>query len=153
MSWLFTSGDQSIGASASVLPVNIQDWLPLGLTGLSPLEESSSTPQFKSISSSVLRLLYGPTLTSVHDYWKNHGFDYRTFVSKVMSLLFNTLSRFVIGFLSRNKCLLISWLQSPSTVTLEPEKIKSVSVSISPPSICRKQWDQMPWFCFLNVEF
>ena len=76
MSWLFTSGDQSIGASASVLPVNIQDWFPLGLTGLSPLEESSSTPQFKSINSSVLRPLYGPTLTSVHDYWKNHGFDY-----------------------------------------------------------------------------
>ena len=70
------SGGQNIGASALVLPMNIQDWFPLGLTGLSPLEESSSTPQFKSINSSVLRLLYGPTLTSVHDYWKNHGFDY-----------------------------------------------------------------------------
>ena len=53
-----------------------------------------------------------------------------TFVSKVISLLFNMLSRFVITFLPRNKHLLISWLQSPSTVILEPKKIKSVTVSI-----------------------
>ena len=68
-------------ASASVLPVNIQDWFPLGLTGwISPCcprdsLESSPTPQFKSINSLMLSLLYGPTLTSVHDYWKNHRFD------------------------------------------------------------------------------
>ena len=60
----------------------------------------------------------------------------RTFVGKVMSLLFNTLSRFVITFLPRSKSLLISWLQSPSTVILEPKKIKSVTVSIVSPSIC-----------------
>ena len=72
-SQLFTSGGQSIGASVSapVLPMNIQDWFPLGLTGL-----ISSTPQFESINSSALSLLYGPTLTSIHDYWKNHSFDY-----------------------------------------------------------------------------
>ena len=58
-----------------------------------------------------------------------------TFVSKVMSLLFNTLCRFVIAFLPRNKCLLISWLQSPSTVILEPKKIKSVTASTFSPSI------------------
>ena len=51
----------------------------------------------------MLSLLYGPTLTSVHDYWKNHSFDSRTFVGKAMSLLFNTLSRFVIAFLLRSK--------------------------------------------------
>ena len=61
----------------------------------------------------------------------------QTFVSKVMSLLFNTLSRFVITFLSRSKHLLISWLQSPSAVILEPKKIV-VSVSILPPSICHE---------------
>ena len=60
----------------------------------------------------------------------------RTFVGKVMSLYFNTLSRFVIAFLPRNKQLLISWLQSPSTVILEPKKIKPVTVSIFTPSIC-----------------
>ena len=59
-----------------------------------------------------------------------------TFIGKVMSLLFNTLSRFVIAFLSRSKCLLISWLQSQSAVILGLKKIKSVTVSPFPPSIC-----------------
>ena len=59
-----------------------------------------------------------------------------TFVGKVMSLLFNMLSRLVIAFLTRSKCLLISWLQSPSAVILEPKKIKSVTVSIVVPSVC-----------------
>ena len=68
-----------------------------------------------------------------------------TFVDKVMSLLFNTLSRFVIAFLSRSKHILISWLQSSSAVILQPKKIKYVTVSIVPPSICHKWWDQMPW--------
>ena len=83
----------------------------------------------------MLSLLYGPTLTFIHDYWKNHNFDYMDFVGKVMSLLFNTLSRCVITFLPRSKHLLISWLQSPSEVILEPRKIKSVTVSIVSPSI------------------
>ena len=60
----------------------------------------------------------------------------QTFVSKVISLLFNTLSRFIIAFLPRSQCLLISWLQSPSAVILELKKIKSVTVSIVSPSIC-----------------
>ena len=61
-----------------------------------------------------------------------------TFVGKVISLLFNTLSRFVETFLPRSKCLLISWLQSPSTVILEPKKIKSVTVSIVFLSVCHE---------------
>ena len=61
-----------------------------------------------------------------------------TFVGKVMSMLFNMLSKLVIAFLPRSKCLLISWLQSPSAVILEPEKIKSVTVSIVSPSICHE---------------
>ena len=61
-----------------------------------------------------------------------------TFVGKVMSLLFNTLSSFVIAFLPRSKHLLISWLYSPSAVILEPEKIKSVTVSIVSPSVCHE---------------
>ena len=59
----------------------------------------------------------------------------RTFVGKIMSLLFNKLSRLVIAFLPRSKCLLISWLQSPSAVILEPPQIKSVTVSTVSPSI------------------
>ena len=61
-----------------------------------------------------------------------------TFVSKVRSLLFNMLSRFVVTFLPRSKCLLISWLQSPSAVILEPKNIKSVTISIVFPSICHE---------------
>ena len=86
-------------------------------------QDSSPTPQFKSINYSVLNFLYSPTLTSIHDYWKNHSFDYFAFVGKVMSLLLNMLSRLVITILPRSKRLLISWLQSPSAVILEPRKI------------------------------
>ena len=78
----------------------------------------------------------------------------RTFVSKVVSLLCNTLSRFVIAFLLRNKCLLISWLQSPSEVILEPKKIKSVTVSIVSPSIYHKVMGlECHDLSFLNVVF
>ena len=69
---------------------------------------------------------------------KTTALTIQTLVSKVMSLLFNILSRLVIAFLPRNKHLLISWLQSPSAVILEPKKIKSVTVSIVSPSICRE---------------
>ena len=69
----------------------------------------------------------------------------RTFVGKVMALLFNMLSRLVIAFLPRTKHLLISWLQSPSAVILEHKKIKPVTVSIVSPSICMKWRDWMPW--------
>ena len=62
----------------------------------------------------------------------------QTFVGKVMSLLFNMLSRFAIAFLPRSKCLLISWLQSPSAVILEPKKIKSVTVFIVSPFLCHE---------------
>ena len=65
-----------------------------------------------------------------------------TFVDRVMSLLFNMLSRYVLAFFPRNKRLLISWLQSLSAVILEPKKIKSVTVSTSPPSICHEMMGQ-----------
>ena len=98
-----------------------------------------STPQFKSISSLALSLLYGPTLTSIHDHWKKIiALTIETFVGKVMSLPLNTLSRFIMAFLPRSKHLLISWLQSPSAVILEPMKIKSLTVSIVFPSICHE---------------
>ena len=100
--------------------------------------QESSLAQLKSINSSVLSLLYGATLTSIHDHWKNHCLTIWTFVCKVISLLFNTLYRFVIVYLPRSKHLLISWLQSLSTVILEPEKIRSVTVSIVSPSICQE---------------
>ena len=78
-----------------------------------------------------------------------------TFVSKVMSLLFNMLCRLVTAFLPRGKCLLISWVQSPSAVILEPPKIKSVTVSIVSPSICHEMMGQdamMLVFWMLNFK-
>ena len=77
-------------------------------------------------------------LILIHDYWKNHSLTIQTFVSKLKSLLFNTLSRFVIVFLPKSKHLLILWLQSPSALILEPQNIKSVTDSIVFPSICHE---------------
>ena len=83
VSWLFTSGGQGIesSASGSVLPVNIQCIFPLGLTGLISLLSKGlsrvfASTQFESINSLAVSLLYGPALTSIRDYWKNHSFDY-----------------------------------------------------------------------------
>ena len=84
---------------------------------------------------------------------KTIAFTRWTFVGKVMSLLFNILSRLIIAFLLRSKCLLISWLQSPSAVVLEPRKIKSVTVSTVSPSICHDDGTGCHDLCFLNVEF
>ena len=83
----------------------------------------------------MLSFLYSPTLIPMHEYWKNHSFDWMDLCSQTKSLLLNMLSRLVIAFIPRSKRLLISWLQSPSTVILEPPKIKSVTVSIVSPSI------------------
>ena len=82
----------------------------------------------------------------------------QTFVGKVMSLLFNMLSRWVIDFLPRSKCLLISWLQSPSAVILEPKKWKSVTVSIVSPSICHEMMGPdaiilVSWMLSLKLAF
>ena len=79
INWFFTSDGQSIGASTSVLPKNIQGWFPFRLDWFDLLnvqgsQESSPGPQCESINSSVLNLLYGPTLRSTHDYWKSHSF-------------------------------------------------------------------------------
>ena len=121
MSWLFTSGGQSTGASASasILPMSIQGWFPLWFTSLisvlyKGLSRSSPVPQFESINSLVLSLPYGPSLTLVHDYWKNHSFDNKDLCWFVT--VYDKLSRFIIAFLPRNRSLLISWLQSLSTV-------------------------------------
>ena len=98
-------------------------------------QESSAATQFENISSLALCLL---TVQLSHPYMttgRTIMLTIWTFVDKVMSFLFNTLSRLVIVFLPRKSCLLISWLQSPSTVILEPKKRKSVTASTFSPSI------------------
>ena len=104
--------------------------------------------QHRSSKASVLRCSAYFTVQLSHPYMttgKTIALTRQTFVGKVMSLLFNMLSRLVITFLPRSKHLLISWLQSPSAVILEPKKIKSATVSTVSPSISQG-WDQMPWF-------
>ena len=140
MSWLFASGGQSIGPStwALVLPVSIQDWFPFRIDWLDLLAVQG-------------------TLKSIlpHQLWRSAFFMVQfsypymtigkaialtrwTFVSIVMSLPFNMLAGFVIAFLPKSKCLLISWLQSPSAMILEPKKRKSVTASTFSPSNCHK---------------
>ena len=109
MSQHFASGGQIIGVSAltSVLPMNTQDWSPLGLTGISLqskglLSIHFPTLQFKSINSSALSFLYSPTLTPIH-VWKTIALTIHTFVGKVMSLFFTILSRLVITLLQGSK--------------------------------------------------
>ena len=103
-----------------------------------PFSRGSSQPRNGSKTSilwcSTFFIVSHPYTT---DYWKHHSFDC-AFIGKVMSLFLNTLSRFVIAFLPRSKHLLISWLQSPSTVILEPKKIKSVTLTTVSPSICHE---------------
>ena len=125
MSQFFASGGQSTGvsASASVLPMNTQDWFPLGWTGWiflqskglkSFLQHHSSKISILQRSAFFIVQLSNPYMTT----GKTIALTRRTFVGKVMSLLFNMLSRLVIAFLPKSKCLLISWLQSPSAVIL-----------------------------------
>ena len=129
MSQLFASGGQriAVSASASVLPLNIQDWFPLGQTGWISLQSkglarifSNTTVQEHQFFGS--QQLYSPAFTFIHDSGKTMASTRQTFVGKGMSLLFNMLSRLVITFLPRSKRLLISWLQSPSAVILDPKK-------------------------------
>ena len=77
ISQFFASGGQSIGVSAwaSVLPVNIQDWFLLGLTGLISMQSNRLSRFFKTINCSAFSFLYGPTVQSIHDYWQNHSLD------------------------------------------------------------------------------
>ena len=146
MSQFFASGGLSIGASASasVFPMNIQDWFPLGLTGLISMPSKELSGVFSN-NTVQHHQLFGAQLTlwsNFHIYtWllgKNISLTIQTFVSKAMSLLFNMLSRLFITFLPRGKHLLISRLQSPSALILQAKKIKSVTVSIVSPSICHE---------------
>ena len=152
MSQFFVSGSQSFGASASasVLAKNIHDWFPkvdwFDLAGQgtlkSLLQHHSSKVSILWHSAFFMVQLSHPYMTT----GKIIALTIRTFVSRVITLLFNMLSRLVITFLLRSKHLLISWLQSPSAVILEPNEIKLATIS---PSICHEMWwDWMPWSLF-----
>ena len=152
VSHLFASGGQSIGVSTStsVLPMNTQVWSPLRWTGWISLQSKglSSLLQHHSSKASIIWhsaffivQFLCPNMTT----GKTIALTRWTFVDKVMSLLFNMLSWLVITLLPRSKCLLISWLQSPSAVIWEPKKIKSATVSTVSHLFAMKWWDWMPW--------
>ena len=125
-----TSGGQSTGASASALSLLwifrvgfLQDWLVWSPCCPSDSQESSPVPQFESTKAFFgAQPFYGPILTFIHDYWKKHSFDYMDLCQQSDISAFNTLSRFVIAFIPRSKHLLISLLQSLSSVILESKK-------------------------------
>ena len=151
MSQLFAWVGQSIGvsASASVLPMNIQGWFPLDLPGLISLLSKELSRVFSSttIWKYQFFITQPSLLSNTHIHTKTTGktiaLTIQAFVSKVMSLLFNILSRFVIAVLPRKKCLFcgcshhLQWF-------LEPKKIKSITVSIVSHLFAMKWWDQMP---------
>ena len=146
-------------AKVSVLPMNIQDWFPLEWTGWISLQSkglSKSLLQHHSSKASILQCSAFLIVNLSHPYMTTGttmALTRQTFVGKVMSLLLNMLSRLVITFLQRSKCLLISWLQSLSAVILEPPTIKCHCFHCFP--------IYLPWsdetgchdLSFLNVEF
>ena len=141
MSQFFTSGGQSIGISTSVeysgLVFFRMDWLDLlSVQGTLKrlLQHHTSKASIHQGSAFFMVQLSHPYMTT----GKTITLTRWTFVGQVMSLLFNMLSRLVIAFLPRSKSLLISWLQSPSAVILEPSIIKSLTVSTVSPSICHE---------------
>ena len=153
VSQLFVSGGQYWSFSFSISPSNEYpglisfriEWFDLAVQSLLVVK---SLLQHDNSKASILRCSAFFMVQVSHLYMitgKTIGLIIQTSVGKVMSLLFNTLSRFVIAFLPRNKCLLILWLQSPSAVILEPKKMKSVTVSIFLHLFAMKYWDQMQW--------
>ena len=153
VSQLFTSGGQSTRASISAISPSNEysglisfrnDWFDLlAVQGTlkSLLQHHSSTAWILWRSAFYIIQLSHPYVTN----GKTTALIRQTFLSKVMSLLFNMLTKLVIAFLSRNKPLFISWLQSPSAVILKPKERKSVIVSLFPHLFAMKWWDKMPW--------
>ena len=146
MSQLFSSGGLSIrvSASASVLPNEYSGLIPFRINWFNLLVVQGTLKSLLQHHSSKSPIIWGSAFFIVqlsHPYMttgKTTALAIWTFVSKVMSLLFNALFRFVTAFRPRSKHLLISWLQSPSAVILEPKKIKSLTISFVSPSICHE---------------
>ena len=137
LSHFFASGGQRIGdsASTSVLPMSVQDWFPLGLTGWISLQSKglSRVLQHHSLKVSILQRSAFFVVQLSHSYittGKTIALIYRPLLAEWCLCFLNMLSRFVIAFLPRSKHLLISWLQSTYAVILEPKKIKYVTASM-----------------------
>ena len=153
MNQFFASGGQSFGVSVStsVLPMNIQDWFPLGWTGYISLQSKglSSLLQHHSSKASILWCSAFFIVQLSHPYTttgKTIALTRWTFVGKIMSLLFNMLPRLVIIFLPRSKRLLISWFHSHPQWFWRPIKHNMSLSACLPHPFAMKWWDWMPWF-------
>ena len=138
--------------SFNISPINEYPWrISFMMTGWISLQSQGTFKSLLQHHNSKASILWCSAFFTVqlsHPYMstgKTTAFNRWTFVDKIMSLLFNMLSRLVITFLPRRKCLVISWLQSSSAVILEPRKIKSARVSTVSPLFAMKWWDRMPW--------
>ena len=115
--WSFSFSISPSNEHPRLSPSRWTGWISLQSKGLSRVFS-------KSINFSAPSFLHSPTLTSIHDHWKNHSLDQTDLVGNIISLHFNMLSRLVTAFLPKSKHLLISWLQSPSAVILKPPQNK-----------------------------
>jgi len=132
--WSFSISPSNEYSGLVSFTIDWFDLLAVQGTFKSLLQHHSSKASILQCSAFFMVQLSRPYMTT----GKTIALTRWTFVSKVISLLFNMLSRFVIAFFQRSKCLLISWLQLPSAVILEPKKIRFVTVSIVSPSICHE---------------
>ena len=146
-----------VSASTSVLPMNTQDWAPLGWTGWISLQSKGLSRVFSNTT--VQKHRFFSTKLSLwsnsHPYMttgKTIALTRWTFVDKIMPVIFNILSRLVITFLPRSKGLLISWLQTPSAVILEPPPQNLSLFPLFPHLFAMKWWDGCHDLSFLNVE-
>ena len=119
--WSFSFNISPSNEYSGLISFRMTGWISLQSKGLSRVFSNTTVQKHQFFSSQPS---YGLILTSIQHYWKTITLTIQTFVSKVMSLLLNMLSRLVIAFLPRSKCLFISWLQSPSAVILEPPQNK-----------------------------
>ena len=155
VSQFFVSGGQSTGVSASksALSMNIQDFRMYWFDLLAVQGTLKSVPQHHSSKASVFWHSTFFMVQLSHPYMtpgKTIALTRWTFVGKVISLLFNMLSRLVITFLPMSKCILISWLQWPSAVIWKPPKINQPLFPMFPHLFAIKWWDRMPWSSFFE---
>ena len=145
--WSFSISPSSEYSGLISFRIDWFDVLALQQTLKSFLQHHSSKTSIFQCSAFFIVQLSHPYMTTGKTTTR------QTVVGKVMSLLFNMLSKLVITFLPRSKHLLASWLQLQSTMIWEPKNVKSATVSTVSPHICHEWQDQMPYFSFLNVEF
>ena len=158
MSWIFASSGQSIWASASVLPMSIQSWFPLGLAGLISLLPKRLPRVFSSTTVQKHPFFRAqPSISSnshIYTWWlERYSFDWMDLCRQSYVFAFNMLSRFVTASLPRGKSLLTLWLQSPSAVILEPKETICHCFHFSPFYLSWSDGTRCHDLCFSNVEF